>query len=572
MQMKKVIKFTEACSVIFIAMLFMLLTQVAPANAAGKIPLNTTDIAIESGQTYTISNKEELLNFAEIARTGANFQGSTVELLSDITVVEGQISHMGETGKYAPTLNGKNITDASAITWWQPIATHNGQTTGTFSGIFEGNNHAISGLVFDSDSGGEYALFGRCDGAVIRNVTVENFYFRGANCAGICAVAWNGTVIENCHAIDGILANRGYSGGILGKTVNTWGDSNAITRIENCTSRCQILEGCYHTAGKSESLNSGGIVGQCTNTVVKNCINYSIISGSENIGLIVGYAGEGVTVENCSNTGEAFGTDYKNRVVGSQDDTGEHVHVFSTTYTYDDNTHYYLCGCGQKSQQAKHIYNTAKDLVLVQPTLLQTGKMQRICSVCGAKVYSIMETTGSYTLDMDMNRADVVIVDGNTIRIEPKLSYVITDMYLNGMELPLGQPIKLKDGDVVKVVIYGEEDDKPSAANITKTIKGVQATTIKASTSAVKGKIKVAWKKSAGYKVDYFQVFRSTKKTTGYGTKPFYQTKTEKATYYNNTKSLKKGTRYYYKVRGVRVLDGKRYYTRWSNIANRTAL
>ena len=155
--MKKVIKFTEACSVIFIAMLFMLLTQVAPANAAGKIPLNTTDIAIESGQTYTISNKEELLNFAEIARTGANFQGSTVELLSDITVVDGQISHMGETGKYAPTLNGKNITDASAITWWQPIATHNGQTTGTFSGIFEGNNHAISGLVFDSDSGGEYA-------------------------------------------------------------------------------------------------------------------------------------------------------------------------------------------------------------------------------------------------------------------------------------------------------------------------------------------------------------------------------------------------------------------------------
>ena len=104
--MKKVIKFAEACSVIFIATLFMLLAQVAPANAVGKIPLNTTDITIESGQTYTISNKEELLNFAEIARTGASFQGSTVELLSDITS-------------------------------WQPIATHSGQTSRTFLGIFE---------------------------------------------------------------------------------------------------------------------------------------------------------------------------------------------------------------------------------------------------------------------------------------------------------------------------------------------------------------------------------------------------------------------------------------------------
>ena len=91
--------------------------------------------------------------------------------------------------------------------------------------------------------------------------------------------------------------------------------------------------------------------------------------------------------------------------------------------------------------------------------------------------------------------------------------------------------------------------------------KAVKNTKINASTTAKKGSITVKWKKSAGFKVDYYQVFRSTKKNIGYGTKAFYTTKTGTQKSYKNTKQLKKGTRYYYKVRGVRVLDGQKVYT-----------
>jgi fibronectin type 3 domain-containing protein len=95
---------------------------------------------------------------------------------------------------------------------------------------------------------------------------------------------------------------------------------------------------------------------------------------------------------------------------------------------------------------------------------------------------------------------------------------------------------------------------------------GVKATTVKASAKVSKGKITLTWKKSAGYKVDGYKVYRSTKKSSGYK----LLTTTKKLTV-KNTKNLKKGTRYYYKVRGYRVVDGKTVYTQMSSVVSRVA-
>lgn len=109
-----------------------------------------------------------------------------------------------------------------------------------------------------------------------------------------------------------------------------------------------------------------------------------------------------------------------------------------------------------------------------------------------------------------------------------------------------------------------------TGTNDIKIINGIKITTVKATSSRAKGYIKVNWKKTGNYKVDYYQVCRSTKKDFS-ANKVYSKTKSGKVLTYKHTKNLKKGKRYYYKVRGVRVVDGKKTFTKWSNVVTRIA-
>ncbi len=117
-----------------------------------------------------------------------------------------------------------------------------------------------------------------------------------------------------------------------------------------------------------------------------------------------------------------------------------------------------------------------------------------------------------------------------------------------------------------------ENPNNPANRNI-KIIKGVKNTTITLKSKLTKNKkILLSWTKSRGYKVDRFEIYRSVKKNSGYGKRSFFVTKNGDVLSYLNTKNLKAGKTYYYKLRGVRVIDGEKHYTRWSNKAWRTVL
>lgn len=79
--------------------------------------------------------------------------------------------------------------------------------------------------------------------------------------------------------------------------------------------------------------------------------------------------------------------------------------------------------------------------------------------------------------------------------------------------------------------------------------------------------VKITWTVPKDMEFDGYDIFRSTKRYKGYGTKPFFST--TKTSYLNN-KGLKKGNTYYYKVRGYKMVNGEKVYTAWSLKAWRT--
>ena len=102
-------------------------------------------------------------------------------------------------------------------------------------------------------------------------------------------------------------------------------------------------------------------------------------------------------------------------------------------------------------------------------------------------------------------------------------------------------------------------------------IAEINGITLQASSAATKGAITVKWTETgtdAPTAVDGYRVYRSLKKDSGYGTAPIFVTENMS---YKNTKSLAKGTRYYYKVRAYKVINGKTYYSPYSSKTYRIA-
>ena len=115
------------------------------------------------------------------------------------------------------------------------------------------------------------------------------------------------------------------------------------------------------------------------------------------------------------------------------------------------------------------------------------------------------------------------------------------------------------------------EIDKIETAEEEALIETVKDTKFKTRSkmTRLKGKtaIQLTWTVPEDLEFDGFEVYRSNKKNSGYGKKPIWTTA---KTSYKNSKGLKSGKTYYYKVKAFKYVNDEKVYTEYSYKAWRT--
>lgn len=145
--------------------------------------------------------------------------------------------------------------------------------------------------------------------------------------------------------------------------------------------------------------------------------------------------------------------------------------------------------------------------------------------------------------------------DGKLIKLPGKLIILDEKQYYQFKTSELGTFVLATESKIdatIKAELKKPTDNK-------KIVVGVKKTKVVAKATAVKGAVKLSWKKSSRFKVDGYQVYRASKKNGKYT-----RILTTSKTACRYTKSLKKGKTYRFKIRGYRIIDGKKIYTKWS--------
>ena len=328
--------------VTLVFVLLTLLTAAASAESYTQADFEWAE-AVQDQSTLTLKEQAKYLDIVKqrqrgialLAMGGADtpFQIASAAQLAELA----QYVNAGDATFVSAHYVLTDDVNLSAYGNWTPIGTINQP----FAGVFDGQNHVVTGLKIDRSQGECQGLFGYVSGtddahkAQIKNVAVRDAQIRAWTEVGTVVGRYGrftaGYVepLENCAMIGGTIQGTSGSmgqsssvGGIVGRacgeiqrcyaTGNIIGADNAREYGGIVGESYKTVNACYWT-GRLSALGSyaddfGGIAGSARGAVT-NCYTTGDITGSldnaATLGSIVGCALDRVT--NCYATGSVKG-------------------------------------------------------------------------------------------------------------------------------------------------------------------------------------------------------------------------------------------------------------------------
>ena len=224
-----------------------------------------------------MTTADQLAGFNQIRQDSlgeTTFAGVTIKLGADMIFNEGEMDEIlakGEENKHFPAVHSAYL----------------------FKGIFDGQNHTVSGVYIKPGGSGIKGMFGGISGnAEIKNLRLINSLVTGSTADNKAIL---GTLVARVSGDTSAvtISNVEVHSTIkeLGHSVNSVGGFiGAITDAANVTIKNCNYYGSITTSGRA----AGGFIGAATNTYatvsVSNCANYGDITALSDAGGIIGTA------------------------------------------------------------------------------------------------------------------------------------------------------------------------------------------------------------------------------------------------------------------------------------------
>jgi len=186
---------------------------------------------------------------------------------------------------------------------WTPI----GNSTTSFTGNYDGQDHTISDLFIDREESYQ-ALFGYCTGATIENLNISDADISGTSSVStLCGYATSSSLLSHCSASGSVNGSGYYAAGLVARLSGS--------TIEYSNSSVTVINSSYRT---------GGITGQTQDgSVITHCYATGDVSGTDRVGGLIGFVDNQTTISYCFATGEITDTgNYGGGLIGRLESTG----------------------------------------------------------------------------------------------------------------------------------------------------------------------------------------------------------------------------------------------------------